>query len=74
MPEGYDTFVQKCIDCSPLNGPHFEAYARIVHQFETSFTQGEILEQWIKIHARKQNGRIDLEALYAYYKVAGNTT
>ena len=45
-PKGHDTFVQKCIACAPLTGPHFD-----------------ISEQWIKMHARKQNGRIDLEAV-----------
>ena len=59
-PEGHDTFVQKCFDCAPLSGPHFEVDASIVHQLATSFTQGEISEQWIKMHARKQNGCIDL--------------
>ena len=72
-PEGNDTFVQKCIACAPLSGPHFEAYAKRVHQLATSFTQEKILEQWIKMYARKQNGRIDLEALYAHYKGAGKT-
>ena len=50
-PKGRGTFVQKCIACAPLTGPHFEADARRVHQLTTSFTQGEILEK---------NGRIDL--------------
>ena len=53
MSKGHDTFVHKFIDCAPLNGPHFEADARRVHQLVTSFTQGEISEQWIKMHARK---------------------
>ena len=44
-PKGHDTFVQKFIACAPLTGPHFEAYARRVHQLATSFTQGEISEQ-----------------------------
>ena len=73
-PEGHNTFVQKCIACAPLTGSHFEADVRIVHQLATSFTLGEILEQWIKMHARKKNGRIYLEASYAHYKGAGNTT
>ena len=73
-PEGHDTFVQKYIACAPLPGPHFEADARRVHQLATLFTQGKILEQWIKIHERKQNSRIDLEALYTHYKGEGNTT
>ena len=72
--EGHNTFVQKCIACAPLCGPHFEADARRVHQLATSFLQGHISEQWIKMNARKQNGRIDLEALYTDYKGAGNTT
>ena len=73
-PKRNDTFVHKCTACAPLIGPHFEADARRVHQLATSFTQGEISKQWIKMHARQQNGRIDLEALYAHYKGAGNTT
>ena len=67
-PEGLDTFVQKCIVCVPLTGPHFEADARKVHQLATSFTLGETSEQWIKMHAKKQNVRLDLKALYAYYQ------
>ena len=53
-PEGHDTFVQKCIACDPLTGPHFEADARRVHQLATYFTQSNISEQWIKMHARKK--------------------
>ena len=37
-PEGHGTFIQKCIACAPLTGPHFEADARRVHQVTTSFT------------------------------------
>ena len=73
-PDGHDTFVQKCIACAPLDGPHFEADARRVHQLITSFVQGESAEQWIKMHARKQNGRIDWLALSAHYKGEGNTS
>jgi len=73
-PQGHNTFVQKCIACAPLTGPHFEADARKVHQLATSFTQGETSEQWIKMHAKKQNGRVDLKALCAHYQGAGNTT
>ena len=73
-PEWQNTFVQKCISCAPLTGPHFEADARKVHQLATSFTRGEKLEQWIKMHAKNQNGHLDLKALYAHYKGAGNTT
>ena len=40
----------------------------------TSFTQCEISEQWIKMHARKQNDCIYLESLYTHFKGAGNTT
>ena len=53
-PEVHDTFVQKCIACAPLSGPHFEANARRVHKLVTAFTQGDILEQWIKMHAKKK--------------------
>ena len=71
MPEGHGTFVQKCIACASLTGPHFEADARRVHQLATSFTQVKILEQWIKVNSKKNC--IDLEALYAHYQVSGNT-
>ena len=71
IPEGHGTFVQKCIACAPLTGPHFEADARRVHQLATSFTQVKILEQWIKVNSKKNC--IDLEALYAHYQVSGNT-
>ena len=73
-PEGHDTFVQKCIACAPLIGPHFKEYARKVHQLATSFTRGETSEQWINMNAKKPNGHLDLKALYAHYQGAGNTT
>ena len=38
---GHNTFVQKCIACAPLTGPHFEADARKVHQLARSFARGE---------------------------------
>ena len=71
--EGHNTFVQKCIACAPLTGPHFEANARKVHQLATSFTQGETSKQWIKMHVKKQNGRVDLKMLCTHYQGAGNT-
>jgi len=37
-PEGHITFVQKCIACAPLTGPHFGADARKVYQLATSST------------------------------------
>ena len=73
-PEWQNTFVQKCISCAPLTGPHFEADARKVHHLATSFTRGETSEHWIKMHAKKHNGRLDLKALYAHYQGAGNMT
>ena len=53
-PEGHNTFVQKCIACAPLTGSNFEADVRILHQLATSFTLGEILEQWIKNACKKK--------------------
>ena len=73
-PEWKNTFVQKCISCAPLTGPHFEADARKVHHLATSFTRGETSEHWIKMHAKKHNGCLDLKALYAHYQGAGNRT
>ena len=70
--KGHNTFVQECITCALLTGPHFKADARKVHQLATSFTRGETSDQWIKMHAKKQNGRLDLTALNAHYQGAGN--
>jgi len=71
--EGHNTFVQKCIACAPLTGPHFEADARKVHQLATSFTQGETSEQWIKMHVKKQNGRVDLKRFVRTFKEQGTS-
>ena len=72
-PEGHDTFVQKCMAFAPLSGPHFEADARRVHQLATSLHKARFRNSGLKCMQEK-NGRIDLEALYAHYKGAGNTT
>ena len=72
--KGHDTFVQECITCALLTGPHFKADARKVHQLAMSFTRGETPEQWIKMHAKKQNSRLNLKALYVYYQGVNNTT
>ena len=45
-----------------------------MHQLIKSFLQTETAEQWIKHHARKQNGRIDFKALRAHYSGEGNTS
>ena len=73
-PEGHDNFVQQCVACAPLAGPHFEADARQVHQLILSAVQGEESEQWIKPTKRAQNGRLDYKALVAHYEGEGNTS
>ena len=42
MPKVHDNFVQKCIACDPLNGPHSVADSSRVHQLVMPFTQGKI--------------------------------
>ena len=70
----YATFDEECVAKCPLQGPHFEADARQVHQIITSFTTGETSEQWIKPLRRFQNGRRDFRALRDHYKGEGNIT
>ena len=70
----FDTFVEKCIANCPLEGPKYEADARMVHQIIMSYTTGETAEQWLKPHAKKANGRLDMKALRDYYRGEGNQT
>jgi hypothetical protein len=45
-----------------------------VHQLIKSFLQTETAEQSVKQIAKKQNGRVDMEALRNYYSGKGNTS
>lgn len=65
-------FEQLTIDCAPLTGLVFKTDARKVHQLIHGFVQGEIAETWIKPTERRQNGRIDFQALHAHYGGEGN--
>ena len=65
-------FEQLTIDCAPLTGLVFKTDARKVHQLIHGFVQGEIAETWIKPKEKRQNGRIDYEALLAHYGGEGN--
>ena len=67
----YD-FEQLTIDCAPLTGLVFKTDARRVHQLIHGFVQGEVAETWIKPKEKKQNGRLDFEALQAHYGGEGN--
>ena len=40
----FQDFTDKCVACSPLTGPAFDADKRKVHQILVSFTQGELSE------------------------------
>jgi hypothetical protein len=76
-PDGdgsYESFNERAIAFSPLNGAVFKADARKVHQLLKSFLQSESAEQWIKPLARKQSGRLDLKALRDHYSGEGNTS
>ncbi|KAI2496708.1 hypothetical protein MHU86_17804 [Fragilaria crotonensis] len=70
----YESFNERAIASAPLVGASFQADARKVHQLIKGFLQTETAEQWVKPHARKQNGRIDFKALRAHYSGEGNTS
>jgi hypothetical protein len=67
----YD-FEQLSINCAPLTGPVFKTDARKVHQLIRGFLQGEVAETWIKAKEKKQNGRMDYQALRAHYGGEGS--
>ncbi len=70
----FESFNERAIACSPLNGASFQADARKVHQLIKSFLQTETAEQWIKPLARKQSGRLDMKSLRNHYSGEGNTS
>lgn len=72
--EEFDTFMEECVAKCPLEGPKFEADARTVHQFITSYTTGTNSEQWVKPKRKQNNGRVDLIALRNHYRGEGNRT
>jgi hypothetical protein len=65
-------FEQLSINCAPLTGLIFKTDARKVHQLIHGFIQGEIAETWIKPKEKRQDGRIDYQALAAHYGGEGN--
>ena len=69
--DDYD-FEQLSIHCAPLTGLVFKTDARKVHQLIHGFVQGETAETWIKPKEKRQNGRLDFQALQAHYGGEGN--
>ena len=69
--EDFD-FEQLSIKCAPLVGVFYKTDARKVHQLIHGFVQGETSETWIKPTEKRQNGRLDFEALQAHYGGEGN--
>jgi hypothetical protein len=67
----YD-FQQLTVAAAPLSGAAFKTDARRVHQLIHGFVQGEIAETWIKPKEKKQDGRIDFQALQAHYGGEGS--
>jgi hypothetical protein len=65
-------FEQLTIDCAPLTGIVYKTDARKVHQLIHGFVQGETSETWIKPREKRQNGRLDFQALQAHYGGEGN--
>jgi hypothetical protein len=72
--EHEDDFEQLTIDCAPLTGLVFKTDARKVHQLVHGFVQGEIAETWVTPREKKQDGRIDTQALRDHYAGEGNKT
>ena len=70
----FESFNERAIACSKLEGSVFQADARKVHQLIKSFLQTETAEQWIKPLARRQSGRADMKALRDHYSGEGNTS
>ena len=68
----YDSFDEACIAKARLQGPHFEADAKQVHQIIMTLTIGENAEQWLKEVTKKANGRLDMAALRSHFRGAGN--
>ncbi len=68
----YKKFTEEYIAKCPLDGPYFEADARIVHQLIELSTKGKNSEVWVKKICRHQNGRMDMEAFRAHYRGEGN--
>jgi hypothetical protein len=65
-------FEQLAILCAPLTGLVFKTDSRKVHQLIHGFCQAETSETWIKPVEKRQNGRLDYQALQAHYGGEGN--
>jgi hypothetical protein len=70
----YDSFRDRTIACSALEGSFFRADALQVHLYLQAFIQGESAEQWIKDKKKYQDGRLDVLTLKAHYGGVGNVT
>ena len=69
-----EDFVAKTVRMAPLEGTNFKADAKKVHQLLKSFLNAETAEQWVKGLSKKQNGRLDMQALRRHYSGEGNTS
>ena len=69
-----EDFQARTVRLAPLEGTNFKADAKKVHQLMKSFLNAETAEQWVKGLARKQNGRLDMQALRRHYGGEGNTS
>jgi hypothetical protein len=68
----YDSHVDESIARAKIEGPEFDADARMVHQLLQSLTIGEHAEHWLKDLSKKHDGRKDMAALRSHYRGAGN--
>ena len=70
----YSSFDQECIAKAPLEGAAYEADAKVGHEIILNLTTGENAEQWIRQHRKNADGRLDMTALRAHFRGAGNTS
>ena len=52
----YDIFIDETIYCDPLTGTFYDTDKQSIHQKFLSFTTRQLLEDWIKLVARHNDG------------------
>ena len=69
----YSNFVERSIGCAPLTGSAYVNDSRKVHQLLISHLSST-MQQWIEPVARKQDGRLSMEALRTHCVSSGNVS
>lgn len=73
-PEDTSDYLATLVLRAPLSGPVFMADRRQVHQLLTGKVLGESAEEWLRDHKRKNNGRLDFQALTNHFEGEGNVS